>query len=134
MQAELYANRDRQKQYLELHEANEKLKQTNAELKEELQTQGEYLAEVELKNYEANVNALDLLKQVKQAESENESLKAYILDLKQKVAIYVPVKNDPIDEHLAHYINNFPERHKLKIMFLRESEGVYTFGSKKILI
>ena len=44
------------------------------------------------------------------------------------------MKNDPIDEHLAHYINNFPERHKLKIMFLRESEGVYTFGSKKILI
>jgi hypothetical protein len=26
MKAELYANRDRQKQYLEVHEANEKLK------------------------------------------------------------------------------------------------------------
>jgi hypothetical protein len=86
------------------------------------------LAEVEQKNYEANVNALELLKQVKKAEHENEALKAYILDLKQKVAIYVPVKGDEIDEHLAQYINNFPERHKLKIMFLRESEGVYTFG------
>ena len=86
------------------------------------------MAEVELKNYQANINALELLKQVKNAEEENEGLKAYILDLKQKVAIYVPVKGDDIDEHLAHYINNYPERHKLKIMFLRESEGVYTFG------
>ena len=44
--------------------------------------QGQYLAEVEQKNYEANVNALELLKQVKKAEYENEALKAYILDLK----------------------------------------------------
>ena len=86
------------------------------------------MAEVEQKNYEANVNALELLRSLKKAEHENEALKAYILDLKQKVAIYVPVKGDEIDEHLAQYINNFPERHKLKIMFLRESEGVYTFG------
>ena len=75
-----------------------------------------------------------MLKQLKNAELENESLKAYILDLKTKVAIYVPVKGDDVDEKLASYINNFPERSKLKIMFMRESEGVYVFGSKKILI
>ena len=51
MQAELYANMDRQKQYLELHEANLKLKETNEKLKKELQVQGDYLADVELKNY-----------------------------------------------------------------------------------
>ena len=35
---------------------------------------------------------------------------------------------------LAEYINNYPDRHKLKIMFMRESEGVYEFGSRKILV
>lgn len=35
---------------------------------------------------------------------------------------------------LADFINNYPDRHRLKIMFLRESEGVYCFGTKKILI
>ena len=35
---------------------------------------------------------------------------------------------------MAEYINNFPDRSKLKIMFLRESEGVYSFGSKKISV
>lgn len=47
------------------------------------------------------------------------------MDLKSKVAIYIPVKDDPTDKKIAEYINNFPERKKLKIMFMRESEGVY---------
>jgi hypothetical protein len=33
---------------------------------------------------------------------------------------------------LAEFINNYPDRNKLKIMFMRESEGVYEFGSKRI--
>jgi hypothetical protein len=45
----------------------------------------------------------------------------YIIDLKQKVAIYIPQKDDPIDKILADYINNYPDRQRLKIMFLRES-------------
>ena len=35
---------------------------------------------------------------------------------------------------LAEYINNYPERSKLKVMFKRESEGVYQFGTKRIAI
>lgn len=46
--------------------------------------------------------------------------------------MYVPVKEDPIDRYLADFINNYPERSKLKVMFLRENEGVYSFGSKKV--
>ena len=33
---------------------------------------------------------------------------------------------------IAEYINNFPDRQKLKIMFMRESDGVYQFGSKRV--
>jgi hypothetical protein len=31
-------------------------------------------------------------------------------------------------------MNNYPERENLKIMFLRESEGVYQFGQRRINI
>ena len=35
---------------------------------------------------------------------------------------------------MAEFINNYPERSKLKIMFMRESEGVYQFGSKRVAV
>ena len=66
-----------------------------------------------------------MLKTLKDSESEIEALKSYILDLKSRIAVYIPVKNDNVDRRLAEYINNYPERNKLKIMFMRESEGVY---------
>jgi len=52
-------------------------------------------------------------------------LKDYIVDLKSRIVVYVPVKEDPIDRGVAEYINNYPNRNKLKIIFMRESEGVY---------
>ena len=84
--------------------------------------------------YKANQTSLKLLKDLKDSETELESLKSYVVDLKSKVAIYVPAKDDPIDMKLADFINNYPDRQKLKIMFLREQEGVYSFGSRKIFI
>ena len=32
---------------------------------------------------------------------------------------------------LGQFLNEYPERDQIKIMFLRESEGVYQFGSKR---
>ena len=43
-------------------------------------------------------------------EAEVETLKAYIIDLKSRIAVYIPVKQDAIDTKLAEYINNFPDR------------------------
>ena len=82
----------------------------------------------------ANMTSLELLKELRNNESELENLKSYILDLKSKVAVYIPVKGDLIDEKLAEYINNYPDRQKLKILFLRETEGVYSFGTSKVFI
>jgi hypothetical protein len=45
--------------------------------------------------------------------------------LKERIAVYIPEKNDLVDKKLAEFINNYPERAQLKIMFMRESEGVY---------
>lgn len=48
---------------------------------------------------------------------------------------YIPKKGDKIDENLAQYINqHHPEEDKFKILFLRESEGVYQFGQKRVYI
>ena len=66
-----------------------------------------------------------MLKQLKDEEAEIEQLRSYIIDLKSRIAVYIPVKGDSIDKKLAEYINNYPDRQKLKIMFMRETEGVY---------
>lgn len=65
-------------------------------------------------------------------EYETATLKSYIIELKARVAIYVPVKGDPVDQKMAEFVNNYPDRNKLKMMFMRESEGTYEFGSKKV--
>ena len=54
--------------------------------------------------------------------------------LEKNQAVYIAKKNDPIDKALGNYVNRYPERKSLNIMFLRESEGVYSFGQKKVYI
>ena len=54
--------------------------------------------------------------------------------MKSRIAIYIPARDDIIDKKLAEYINNYPDRTRLKIMFMRESEGVYQFGSRRICV
>ena len=47
---------------------------------------------------------------------------------------YIPHSTDPIDRALASFINTHPELQKMKIMFLRESEGVYKFGQSRVYV
>lgn len=35
---------------------------------------------------------------------------------------------------MAQFLNNYPDRDALKVRFLREAEGVYTFGTKKVFV
>jgi hypothetical protein len=92
----------------------------------------DYMKTLEEKAYNANKATLEVLKQRRKDEEEIAQLKAYILEMKARVAIYVPFTDDPVDVKVAEYINNYPDRTKLKIMFMRESVGVYAFGSKRI--
>ena len=70
----------------------------------------EYMAQLEDKVYKSNKVALDLLQQLKDTELEVETLKQYVLDLKSRIAVYIPVRDDVIDRRLAEYINNYPDR------------------------
>lgn len=104
------------------------------QLQKEVQAASDYILQLEEKCFMANKTSLELLQQVRDLESEVETLKAYIIDLKSRIAVYIPVKQDAIDTKLAEYINNYPDRKKLKIMFMRESEGVYEFGSRRVMV
>ena len=99
-----------------------------------MQAASDYILALEDKCYQANKVSLDLLQNVRDLEAEVETLKAYIIDLKSRIAVYIPVKADNIDKKLAEYINNYPDRQRLKIMFMRESEGVYEFGSRRVMV
>merc|ERR1719469_843868 len=59
-------------------------------------------------------------------------MEAYITEMKSKFQYYQPVKGDPVDRKLAEYLNAYPDKTKLKVMFYRQSPGVYEFGQTKI--
>lgn len=103
-------------------------------MQKELDIASDYLLEQEDKTHKANKTALELLRQLKEAEGEIDGLKNYVIQLKNKASIYIPAKDDVVDRKLAEYINNYPDKSKLKIMFMRESEGIYQFGSKKVYV
>ena len=65
---------------------------------------------MEEKVYKSNKISLEVLKQLKDAEVEIATLQQYIIDLKQRIAVYIPVRDDQVDKTLAEYINNYPER------------------------
>ena len=92
--AKFGAAQDQANRQQEIEAAYERARRDNLNLQKELQDQSDYLTEVEQKTYDANLNALNMLRQLKRAELENEALKAYILELKSKVAIYVPIRGD----------------------------------------
>lgn len=50
------------------------------------------------------------------------------------MSVYIPVRDDIIDHRLAEYINNYPDKKKLKIIFIRKSNGVYQFGDKNVCV
>lgn len=103
-------------------------------LQKEILTASDYIVALENKCYQANKTSLELLQSLRDTEAEVETLKQYIIDLKSRIAVYIPVKDDPVDTRLAEYINNYPDRQKLKIMFMRESSGVYEFGSRRVMV
>ena len=58
-------------------------------------------------------------------EEKVEELLRVIEQMEVGQAIYIAHKNDKIDRILAKFVNKYPERKKMNIAFVRESEGVY---------
>jgi len=47
---------------------------------------------------------------------------------------YTPVKTDMIDVRMGEFLNNYPDKDQLKVMFIRECEGIYLFGTRRVNI
>lgn len=48
--------------------------------------------------------------------------------------IYHPVRDDPVDQKLALFINQMPYDLRDKVRFERESEGIYKYGKKRVFM
>jgi chromosome segregation ATPase len=92
-----------------IHRHND-IEAAKLELSTQLQGASEYILQLESKYYESNQDQLEMLKQLKSHEAEIDNLRQYIIDLKSRIAVYIPVKGDTIDKKLAEYINNYPDR------------------------
>lgn len=101
-------------------------------MQKEVQAATDYILQLEEKCFMANKTALELLTRIRDHEAEVETLKAYIVELRTRIAVYIPVKSDVVDKALSEYINNYPDRRKLKLMFLRMKEGDYEFGTRRV--
>lgn len=94
LQEELERLKDIEAQLREEQQKNHDLQKAREKLLQEYEACTDYILELEEKVYRANKTSLELLKQLKDAELEIETLKQYITDLKQRIAVYIPVRDD----------------------------------------
>lgn len=103
-------------------------------IQKELDSSNQYVLTMEEKVYKSNKIALELLKRLKDAEVDLDTLKQYTDSLKLKIPVYKPSKDDDIDQQLSDFINKHLKCEKLSTVFERVSEGVYSFGTRKVKI
>ena len=100
-----------------------------------------YMDKVNESSYKMKVAAMQgavekslLTKQLKISQEKIAELMSLLEQSRSQFAVYIPKKSDSIDCALAGFVNKYPEKENMKIMFLRESEGVYRFGSRRVQI
>ena len=96
-------------------------------MQKDLEEAADYNLSLEEKVYKSNKISLDLVAQLKHMKLGLDFFGHYY-------KVYDAVKSDPVDIALEEYINWSPYKVPLSNLFARESEGVYTFGSKKTTI
>ena len=134
IEQELEIRKDIERELADSRQHVNELEGQKSELRKHLTIASNYLIEQDEKVSQANKTSLELLQHLREAEMEIETLKDYIVELKHRIAVYIPVESDSVDNRLAEYINNYPERNRLKVMFMRESSGIYQFGTKKVFV
>ena len=117
---------------------NEGLFDEKAELQGELKQASEQISGLQDQCYETSQQSLGLLNDLRNLEAINEEKEAENVKMKKEVGfmkagLYIPVKKDNVDEKLADYLNKM-DPSQIKIMFMRESSGVYEFGSKRVMV
>ena len=104
----------------EMSKSKEGVKKDNSRLNKKV-------IQLEQELFKSKTVGLKLIEQLKGCEQKIE-------ELHNNSAIYVCRKKDTIDESLGAFLNQYPERGKLQILFIRESEGVYQFGQRRVYV
>ena len=93
------------------------------------------LCELSLGRAQDCMNLLRVIQQIRDIiedrDSEINILRELIAELQNKT-VYYPVKDDPVDEAIADYLNQRSE--PLPVQFIREDYGCYLFGTKRVFI
>lgn len=117
LRAEVIIKDDLRKEVDDARQQLDLMFKEKAKLQTELEAAFQFIQELEQKYLHSEQSRLDILRQLKECEfdleaamMEIQTLKQYIIDLKSRIAVYIPVKGDSIDKRLAEYINNFPDR------------------------
>jgi hypothetical protein len=115
--------------------------QQKAKISGELDAATEYIITMEEKVYKSNKISLELLEQLKECELELGQLPyghygGYAAplynDYNRRIANYAPIQTDIVDSKMSEFINLHPERHNLRLLFSREGDGWYQFGTKRV--
>lgn len=101
-----------------------------ADLKQELlETEEELTAQLHETEDQLHETEDQLQETTDNLEAANTEIQRLITTYEDRIAsllnYYVGRKNDTVDEALESWMKTAPEKEKMKIMFLRESEGVY---------
>ena len=125
----------RQEHALEISKLRDELddsERARANLKNDIEELNERIVVFEEELYESKTIQLDLLDQLKLVEDKLQAAEEKIIEminlneqLEKNQAVYIAHKNDKVDKVLGNFLNTYPERQNMNIMFLRESEGVY---------
>ena len=99
-----------EKQLEDKQKFNLELQTQKQSIHKELDKAADHLIQQEDKIKQANQTALELLTQLKEADSEIENLKVRIRELQALSAVYQPVKGDDVDNALAAFLNNFHDK------------------------
>lgn len=106
----------------------------NASLKDQLVRELGSLSQTLLQQSEkclaANRLVVRLREMTDDKEAEVASLRRLVTELKQQRPIYVAVTEDPVDQAIAEFSNAQPKA--LPIPLLREEQGTYVFGSRRV--
>ena len=94
--AECNRLKDVESQLDKTNEVQQEYVEDRANLRNELDKASDFMVDLEEKVHTANATSLNLLNKVKEGEREIDILKDYIYELKSKVAIYIPVREDPV--------------------------------------
>ena len=68
----------------------------------------------------------------KDKDMEFEKLLEYWNEMHRVNFKYVPVKDDHVDKKLSEFINKSMHAKRMKCLFVRESEGTYSFFKKQV--